>query len=803
MATRASAIPDVEGVVSQFDWFFYADATGKSEPIHHGHFTVSGTTLTPSGTAPSAYKVDTEDGTIRLGFDIENDNNYKDLKGSYYVYVLANYAGIDHSTPANLTLEKLLAKTMETNFDEKNEDYEDIADFVMDSYSGDDKADFPQLIPLTAAVKGKYFTNKDGEGILDVNLRRVAAKITFTLNISEKLPDPSGNGTFWRPLTKSGNFNAYFVNAVSYAEVKGEPQDAEDMAPEFINGDSEITGGYQISYNTSHVKTATDANDEDEDYTPLVWKLDPFYTYPVEFDTDSNNSPYLKITLPWENVDSEGNLVNQGATLYYYKVYLLDPETKKPLTSYERNNHYDVKVNVSVLGGTPEDYTTLETWYYVADWQSPAGGTYEGYFAPRYLDIARDEYYIYGDDKTTIAVTSSHFIKADIVSVYQETIAGATKMDTVPTSAKTTADGKVSFTLEYPLNTDIGSGNMDLTRIVWNVHVYHVDKPGISDDVTIYQYPSIYGEQNTTAGDNTGWLNGAQFSYNNGNSPVYSNGGSSTGKSLGSFNGGSGGVSNSMEKLILTVTSLASLQEDDQHQPINAYQIAKDGSYVNFSDVVIGDPRVKISTLYDITVQQNAWDEDDLGTAPNPYSNTTSNYINNYLIADPAKSNVIAPRFMFPSGRIGANRTNGSYGYRDGTWRSAAMRCAAYQEDGYPAGRWRLPTEAEVAFVRELQQKGYITGLFTDNNRYWTASGTYYTGVENSVGTVTNPDDERDSASNATFNNGSGRYRNASVRCVYDLWYWGDEPYNNNRVQIKEGVTPNTPATQWLGFMTD
>ena len=50
MATRASAIPDVEGVVSQFDWFFYADATGKSEPIHHGHFTVSGTTLTPSGT---------------------------------------------------------------------------------------------------------------------------------------------------------------------------------------------------------------------------------------------------------------------------------------------------------------------------------------------------------------------------------------------------------------------------------------------------------------------------------------------------------------------------------------------------------------------------------------------------------------------------------------------------------------------------------------------------------------------------------------------------------------------------------
>ena len=761
MATRASAIPDVEGVVSQFDWFFYADATGKSEPIHHGHFTVSGTTLTPSGTAPSAYKVDTEDGTIRLGFDIENDNNYKDLKGSYYVYVLANYAGIDHSTPANLTLEKLLAKTMETNFDEKNEDYEDIADFVMDSYSGDDDATFPQLIPLTAAVKGKYFTDKDGEGILDVNLRRVAAKITFTLNISEKLPDPSGNGTFWRPLTRSGNFTAYFVNAVSYAEVKGEPQDAEEMAPELITGDTGIIGGYQISYATSHVKTATDVEEGDEESIPLVWELDPFYTYPVEFDTDSNNAPYLKIALPWENVDSEGNLVGQGATLYYYKVYLLDPETKKPLTTYERNKHYIVAVNVSVLGGTPEDYTTLDTWYYVADWQAPAGGTYDGYFAPRYLDIARPEYYLYGDNSTTIAVTSSHVIDAEILSVSQKTIAGGNKMTTVPATAKVTPDGRIAFTLEYPLNTSVGGGNMDLTPITWTVRVSHADDATVYKDVIIYQYPSIYGELNRTAGTNTGFLNAAAFTTSQSeNSPVWSNGNNNTRKSLGSFNGGS---PTSMDKMVLTVSSLASLQG------VTAF--TKNGTAVSFSDVVIGDPRVKISTLYNISYQGYEWDRDDLGIA-------SENYIDNYLIGDPDNSNVISPRFMFPSGRMGSNRTNSQT--RDGIWRTAAMRCAAYQEDGYPAGRWRLPTEAEVAFCRELQRYGYIDGLFYDTNRYWTSSGTYY--YNGSIGT-----------SETT----------ASVRCVYDLWYWGDEPYNNDKVQIKEGVTPNTPATQWLGFMTE
>ena len=255
MATRASAISDVEEVISQFDWFFYPDATGTSAPVYHGHVTVGESGLTFSGNEPDASRVD-ENG-YHLGFNVKT--NYADLKGSYYVYVLANYDGIDHNA-SDLKLTTLLAKTMETQWDELNDDevagpdYEDIADFVMDSYSGDDKAKYPQLVPLSAAKAGIYFTETaaDGEGILTVGLRRVAAKMTFTLNISERLPDPSNNGTYWRPLTKSSNFVAYLVNAVSYAEVKGEPQDAEDMAPERITGNTVITGGHQISYDSKH-----------------------------------------------------------------------------------------------------------------------------------------------------------------------------------------------------------------------------------------------------------------------------------------------------------------------------------------------------------------------------------------------------------------------------------------------------------------------------------------------------------------------------------------------------------------------
>jgi len=730
MVETRSAIPAVESVVKQFDWFFYQDATGTSAPVYHGHFTVGeGGTLTPSGTnTPNAYTSDTEG--YHLGFDIENDVNYNNLKGSYYVYVLANYEGIDHSA-SDLTLATLLAKTMETNWDEKSKSYTAINDFVMDSYSGNDKATYPQLVPLSAAKDD----DKDGKANLAVDLQRVAVKISFTLNIKKEIVDDPVAKTKWRPLTKSANYTTNFVNALTYATVKGNTLDAE----------SSLAIAHHLSYDNSHVKTEKTATE-----TTYTWEVDPFYTYPVSFNPGSNNAPYFKLALPWENVDESGHLTGKGSTLFYYKAYLRDEEGKA-LTSFERNKHYIVTLNVDVLGGTPEDYTILDTHYYVANWQSPIEGTYDGYFAPRYLDIARAEYYLYGDNSITIAVTSSHVINPVIRSVSQKKLDGTNKMTTVPAKATVSHDGKVSFTLNYPLNTSITSQNMDITVITWNLRISHADDATTYKDVIIYQYPSIYGEQNTTTNVSSGYLNGTQFrdegGRNSENRVVSSN---DPTKKLGSFNGGD---PKSMDKLVLTVSSLASLVNVE-----------------GFTGVVIGDPRTKIKPLYDITRQGITWDSNDLGVA--------TGYIDNYLIGDPAKNNVIAPRFMFPSGRIGSNARNGWFD-DGGSWRSAAMRCAAYQEDGYPAGRWRLPTEAEVRFVRELQANGYISGLFYDRNAYWTASGTYYKQSEGGI---------RPALNNTV----------ASVRCVYDLWYWGDTKFDNSGKP-----TTTAPATQWLGFMTE
>ncbi len=753
MATRASAIPAVEPVVSEFDWFVYPDATGTSQPIYHGHFTV-GDALTPSGTnTPDSYTMDAQG--YHLGFDLTSAT-YADLGLACNVYVLANYPGIDHSNAANLTLEKLLELEIETNFDEKSKNYQAINNFVMDSYSGDDTAAYPQLIPVLKAVANTADKTKAN---LDVPLRRVAAKITFKLNISERIDDPQSASstvrTYWRPLTTSENYAAYMVNAIGYATVNGEPKNAETMAPTLITGNTTITGGHQISYATSHVKTAKDTHEP-----PLVWELDPFYTYPVKFDTKSNNAPYLKIALPWENVDENGNLTDKGATLFYYKAYLLD-ENGKPLTSFDRNTHYVVTVNVDTIGGTQEDYVTLDTFFYIAQWQIPADGTYSGYSAPRFLDVARPVYYIYGDDELTVAVTSSHNIGAEFISVSQKTLMGANKMTSVPASAKLTPDGKVSFTLNYPLNTTLASKQMDLSPITWKVRVYHLEDPRYNKEVEIVQYPSIYGHLDYTDSWESRYVNGVKGEANpnwqttDGKQTwVYNNTANTQAETLGQVGIYKG---KSWNKTVLTVSTLASVSEFGW---------------------ILGDPRVRLvdSGLYGKTINGSQWARTDLGEA-------RTNYLDNYLVTDPEKKNYIAPKFMLTSGYAADG------GHDKEHWKNAAERCASYQEDGYPAGRWRLPTQAEIEFNIKLQQNGYVSNtevVFHPDHLYWSASGTYYkNGKWITPGT------------------GIPEKGNVSNRCVYDLWYWGDEPYNNNKEQIKEGVTPATPATRWLGFMMD
>lgn len=127
-----------------------------------------------------------------------------------------------------------------------------------------------------------------------------------------------------------------------------------------------------------------------------------------------------------------------------------------------------------------------------------------------------------------------------------------------------------------------------------------------------------------------------------------------------------------------------------------------------------------------------------------------------------SKKNMIAPKFRIAS----------SYGVTSAISKEdARKRCATYQEAGYPAGRWRVPTQAEVKYIIQLSAEGKIPRLFgSDPDRFETESSTDYWSAPGYVTTTTN----RQGTTSVTTSDNDGnttRY----VRCVYDEWYWVKE----------------------------
>lgn len=196
------------------------------------------------------------------------------------------------------------------------------------------------------------------------------------------------------------------------------------------------------------------------------------------------------------------------------------------------------------------------------------------------------------------------------------------------------------------------------------------------------------------------------------------------------------------------------------------------------SSFVIGDPR-----------EDNVNNLDDASKYPDLYEFTTDN-ANDIEILEAIRAGE-----QYPGGkRTGFNKADALYGdsYRSLQWyyptdksartenmlspgyristklggteyssiakNYAEYRCAAYQEDGFPAGRWRLPTKAEINFIAQLSAKKVFEYLFTTGTGsadYWSANGAVTVNANN--GTVTNCNKDV-----------------ALLRCVYDSWYWDE-----------------------------
>ena len=116
----------------------------------------------------------------------------------------------------------------------------------------------------------------------------------------------------------------------------------------------------------------------------------------------------------------------------------------------------------------------------------------------------------------------------------------------------------------------------------------------------------------------------------------------------------------------------------------------------------------------------------------------------------PTEKSTRTENMLSPSYRISSKFGGTEFGKI--TMPYAEYRCAGYQEDGFPAGRWRLPSRAEVKFIAQLSGNKVFEFLFNFGDVYWSANGAI---TVNKNGTVTNSDKSE-----------------ALLRCVYDSWYW-------------------------------
>lgn len=548
-------------------------------------------------------------------------------------------------------------------------------------------------------------TVPDNEISGTVELVRNAAKITLTVNLPSTL---TADGKTYAPQT-----NGITITFNEGVKTFGDEDDVFDVEQR-----AGIAG------------TA-----DDNGNTPVTFA--PFYSYPTTWETGNDNEPYFTLHVPWGETNAEGGVTSYKTYHYRVPINKTHFEDDGKTLALNRNHWYQVSVNVGVLG-TPEasDEVELTANYEVKPWGNlPIGADLLDfkYLVVDQLNINMDNI----ETSNNIGYKSSSPITVKVTSIkfwdyyYSEntpskeiTINGANywtyseiteneKTSSMTSTTKytdnnsrynndkyTTSWNEKTFFLNHPFKKT--ANNVIDTYVKYEITLLVSNDDGLTETVTINQYPPIYieGEVNPDVKNKTN--NGT---YPNRGYVIINNRNDANGSSWEDANSLSGDNKNT-SMYVIHVTTL-----------INS-------AYSNF---LVGESREK----KDSETFTGAKD-DDLGNALEHLYYSDNNNLS------------IAPTFRIAS----------SFGVvYPISFDDAKRRCAGYQEAGYKAGRWRIPTESEAKFICGLSNDGKIPLLFTTNYEYWVSTGK--------------------TIENAEINNTIPT--SAYVRCVYDEWYWGND----------------------------
>ena len=757
--------PEFETKIDHFDFFFFDDAAG-TQPTDGMHGRVSGASKQLNTGIGEAFEA------LRLG--------------THYVYILANYPDeIDHTN--NWELEDILALPVSskllTSFDETG-----VATFcnylVMDSYD---------------EATGKYTTELTPTRIQEqrecvIGLSRIAAKLTLTLDIEEKVIGSDGTETeTWKPIVR--DIEAYYVNALNYnSTVSAKPVRRAEL--QTSTGDQYLT--YPENYHMTKV-------------TDYKYILDDVYTYPQTWQSEDNGEPYFKVYLPWIS-----DL--RGTSNFYYKVTVPRPEGSK--WTINRNSWYNVEVKLSVVDAV-DDYVEVTANYTVHPWSgsSVPGGT--PLASARFFDVPTLQYHIYSDNSLEIPFYSDSQASAKIVSIEYTEFRNGTEYhyvhtpdnDTFSVKEPTTAASARTYSVvvDDALKTatfthDIS--NLFLARTIV-VRITKNSDPSQYKDVTIIQHPSIEFDiedaKDAFVNGRFGHLiepalaidaahSGQTFGrsitissrdknrlYQNSSSvyaSYYANDAYSSGLSYIKKNDDiyatlyvtSSGTQVSHEMFLTKVAVNAFNGSNDTYK---TYEVTNATSSTNARTASgeekeytfrLGDPRVKASTF------NNATPLAPYLTFSTGSTSATTEYTQAWESPDDIlitstdaddDCNVISPWYMFSSNM---NMVDTSP-----TFEGAIRRGETYQDSGYPAGRWRLPTEAEIAFVVARQAEHVSPVIFRWDQWYWTGNGSMI---------LVPPEGSTDLVFRVWRLNETQKHQSFACphRFVYDLWYWGNEP---------------------------
>lgn len=738
-----------ENLLSTVDWFIFTSDADASVLVKHGHETKD----TESGTLDQGTSEQLVTQAIKVNKDPIPMDDYiaaSDSK-SGYIFLVANAPESITVTDGTTTLEDLRNLDVTANFGALTSGgkFQEQDNFVM--------------------TGGTDFTFTAQEPVLTrtVELSRIAAKVSLNVSvvpaIDEIITMPNGKKMYkqtWYPdLSK---IQIYLSYADNHAVVAGTPDEFSSPGGSLFTYDRNAFVA-KYSYTGYSGTTSVDPDAITPTWTNPDWEWNvtgsPFYSYPMKWKTVSPYTPFIKIILPWtaykEEVTEEVDPDTQEVTMtvsrnkpgtpdqrnFYYKIPIpsANPEGEgdNKYMQLLQNEWYNLILDVAILGGTSDDLPLeLAGQYFVVDWNNPdvqAGGVMK---QGRYLSTATDTYYIYGDDSVEIPVQSSHDLKVSSPSATYYDYSSATPSPATLSYSddsasgnnfKIEADGRTRIILTHEMvsNMDDISGR-DISKITYTFRIQHSDNPALYKDLKVIQYPSIYIE---TVTPGNAFLDGrtqgtndpsyGYLSYDNKNTTIYH-------IHVSAFNGDS---------------RYYRINRNTGPDPLNPYEY------------IITDPRVKAGFEND---EDYLLPYGPIGGAKTDWPIET---VQNMKKGSPTR-NFIAPSFIISSryGRPGNSSA-------DMTFETAQKRCATYQEAGYPAGRWRLPTEAEVFFVYTLQDKGLIADTFTAGGYGYWATSEYAFGRGSYIG-FRKPSEYSQ----------SGNTTAASVRCVYDTWYWGNDP---------------------------